>query len=144
MKTGIAAGFVSSLFLATALLSQSWPPQTPKNAWHYFHPVLNGTCQTMFGPDAQQDFTIGLLATPLKSEGPLKVTYVAPSGPAADAGIRGGDLLWGRDPNNLSNRHRFVRPTSARAILLYGTNSLCPIARAAVSGATHHQAEGAS
>lgn len=100
MRTGTATGFVSSLFLATALLSQAPSPQNQTNAWHYFHPVPKGTCQTMFGPDAQQDLTIGLLATPLKPEGPLKVTYVAPSGPAADAGIREGDLLWGRDPNN--------------------------------------------
>lgn len=83
------------LFLSVGLMGPQAQSQT--NGWHYLRPVASSACQAIIGPDAQQDPTIGLAVAPSGPGGPLKVTEIAPRGPAGAAGIRLGDLLWGSD-----------------------------------------------
>jgi hypothetical protein len=87
------------VFLELLCLSGGWAAlaQSQTTRWLYLHPVASSNCQSMIGPDAQQDPTIGLTADPSGPGSPLQVTEVAPGGPASAAGIRVGDLLWASD-----------------------------------------------
>jgi hypothetical protein len=96
MKPKIAVAFSAGVLV---LLAASQPAETQTNGWRYLHPVAVGNCQQTFGPDAQQDFTIGVMVALAETNGTLRVISVAPSGPAAVAGIREGDSLWGSDVN---------------------------------------------
>jgi hypothetical protein len=73
------------------------PARAQESTWRYWHPIAAGPCQSLMGPLALNDRTLGLATALSKPGGPLRVTYVAPTGPAAAAKIKEGDLLWGSD-----------------------------------------------
>lgn len=66
-------------------------------SWSILSPVISGNCQVTSGPEAQDAYTIGVIAGVSQPGEPLRVFDVTAGGPASVAGIQKGDMLWGGD-----------------------------------------------
>jgi hypothetical protein len=94
-KFACRAGILLSTFCvltASALFADN-----PAETWNFLSPIVSGNCQATAGPEAQDAYTIGVIAGVPQAGEPLQVFDVTAGGPAAAAGVQKGDSLWGID-----------------------------------------------
>ena len=89
------AGVLMSTFCA--LTTSGRFADNPVETWNILSPIVSGNCQVTMGPEAQDAYTIGIIAGVPQPGEPLRVFDVTAGGPASVAGIQKGDLLWGSD-----------------------------------------------
>jgi hypothetical protein len=85
------------LFMFCVLTASSLSADNSAETWNILSPIVSGNCQTIAGPEAQDAYTIGIIAGVPQAGQPLQVFDVTAGGPAAAAGVQKGDLLWGID-----------------------------------------------
>jgi hypothetical protein len=86
------------LLLATAMLCG--PVHGQGETYKMLALSATGNCQALMGPDGKDNLTIGVTTVITQTGEPLRVTSIAAGGPASNAGIQKGDLLWGSDSGN--------------------------------------------
>jgi len=91
--------FRAGILLSTlcALSASNLSGDNPVETWNILSPIISGNCQATAGPEAQDAYTIGVIAGISHPGEPLRVFDVTPGGPASVAGIQKGDTLWGND-----------------------------------------------
>src|ERR1700756_778742 len=79
------------------IITMCVPTRAQEQTWKMLSPAPAGNCQTVYGPDGQNTYTIGAFTALTAPGEPLRVNDVTVEGPASTAGIQKGDLLWGSD-----------------------------------------------